>query len=240
MKNICDKPKSFQEHIELEQTIVNHKGREIFGKIKEIERSIYIFQGNFKDLLQDINKFSQPDNLVFFDVRNREKLESILIEIVRRLHNFVAAAISLVEHTRRIVRAMYKETPFIYDYQSELESRIISNEQIQFLHDLRNFTLHYDLPPVAASLDLNVIEHKLVIDIELLKKWTNWKSIPKKFLASQSSDIILIDLVKNYAEIIFQFHDWLYNKQCEIHKEIFDELNALNKAYSDSQWTPKF
>ncbi|MDQ3749460.1 MAG: hypothetical protein M3367_10700 [Acidobacteriota bacterium] len=240
MKNVCEIPKNFQEHIKLEQIIIGHQGGEIFEKIKEIERSLYIFQGNFKELLMEINNFSQPENLVFFDVRNRENLESILVEIARRLHNFVAAALSLVEHTRRIVKEMYENTPFILEYKSELEKRIIFNEQIQFVHDLRNFTLHYELPPIAASLELNVIEHKLTIDIESLKKWTNWKSIPKKFLAVQSSDIILIDLVKKYAEIIFLFHDWLYNKQCEIHKEIFDEFNALNKAYSNSQWAIKF
>ncbi len=240
MKQVYEIPKDFQEHIKLEQVIVNHPGREIFEKIKEIERSFYIFDGNFRDLLIDIDEFSKPENLIFFDVCNRENLDRILIEITRRLHNFVAAAISLVDHTRKIVREMHQDTPFMFDYQSELEKRIITNEQIQFVHDLRNFTLHYELPPIGASLDLNVIKHKLIIDIESLKEWNNWKSLPKKFLASHSTDIILIDLVKKYAENIFLFHDWLYNKQCEIHKEIFDDFNALNKAYSNSKWTPKF
>ena len=197
MENVYEMPKNFEEHIKLERAILSHPGGKIFKKIEEIERSLYIFDGNFRDLLIDIDEFSKAENLVFFDVSNKEKLDRILIEIARRLHNFVAAAISLVEHTRKIISELYIDTAFMSEYQSELEKRIITNELIQFVHDLRNFTLHYELPPVGANLDLNKIQHKLIIDVESFKEWDNWKSLPKKFLASQSSNIFLRDLVRS-------------------------------------------
>ena len=47
MEIVCEIPKNFEEHIKLEQSILNHPGGKIFEKIVEIQRSLYIFDGNY-------------------------------------------------------------------------------------------------------------------------------------------------------------------------------------------------
>ena len=59
---------------------------------------------------------------------------------------------TLVDHARAIYHELYEEDGLFPDYQAEVTRRFGSAPLIQFVHDLRNVTLHARLPAVSYNL----------------------------------------------------------------------------------------
>src|SRR5436309_1126101 len=66
--------------------------------------SYHVFTGNYEELRRVLEAYHNPDfALPLWAVSNRPKLDLFQKEIVRLLHNYVASAKTLVEHTRKFV-----------------------------------------------------------------------------------------------------------------------------------------
>ena len=90
-----------QELFELGEQIKATEGHRIQLKIRALRSSYYVFEGNYRRLVTALDFFGRME--VFMELwreDNRTKLESFIDEVTRRLHNCLAGAQSLVEHTR--------------------------------------------------------------------------------------------------------------------------------------------
>lgn len=88
---------------------------------------------------------------LLWDVRNRALMEVFLEEIARRLHNYVASARSLVEHTRIAVRETEPVgTPARAQYDERIRVDFADSPESRFVQDLRVFLLHIDAATVIA------------------------------------------------------------------------------------------
>lgn len=240
MENLRDIPKTYEEHLALGEHLDQHDGRRLQNCIEEIDRALFVLEGNYSGLRGIIAKFGQRETFVYFDVRNRDDLERYLLEITRHIHNFVSASMTLVDHSRRVMREYYESDDFLAEYEDRIGREVGANGLTQFIQGLRNFTLHRSIPPIAAVLDLNAISHKLVLDRDALLLWDGWKAVAKQYLADAIGDVDLATVVDGYMEVIRSLHDWRYKRQCEIHRNIFEDYNRLSELYRQSKWSPNF
>jgi hypothetical protein len=71
----------------------------------------------------------------------------------QRLHNLVAAAVSLVDHTRPLID-FYENDP---DFQQEFTGRntaVATSPRAAFLRRLRNYLVHYGMAPMMQTMRL--------------------------------------------------------------------------------------
>src|SRR5450759_220200 len=113
---------------------------------QSLELSLCIFDQNYIELRLLILRIT--DGAVGMHVgqqSNRLLLDATLRELGRLLHNFIAAAKSLVDHTRRLYKKHYTNIS-IPEYQEKLRNRFAEDPQIQFVQSLRSYVLHYQVP----------------------------------------------------------------------------------------------
>jgi hypothetical protein len=202
-----------------------------FQRILEFDKNFFIFDRNYKDLKSAIEKFSEPESIsLLFDHRESQL---ILYHICRLVHNFLASAKTLLEHTRNLTRENYEKTDFYEQYCKEVEIRFLDNPITGFIEDFRNYSLHYSLPitgfriSVINDKEKNIQTEHVIFFIEKksLLKWSNWKK-GKAFLEMGNEEIEIEVLIDDYYQQIFDFHGWINKKLDSIHSS---EIECLQK-----------
>jgi hypothetical protein len=222
------------QYLEGIESLQKTEGWKIHQDMERLSRSFYIFEANYhelsKGLFLDYSQF-----LILFDVRNGKEMEAFLIEVTRLFHNFVAGAKTLVDHTRNIATQLYENTHFWQVYQSEVDRCFTSNPVIQFVHGLRNYILHKDLPLTSASLSSS-FETAVRINIVILREWDRWKPVAREYLETCADNEKIENIASTYYKAILEFHEWFFNNQKKLHEQAFSETNALRQRLVASKW----
>ncbi len=109
--------------------------------------TLNIFQMNAQELIEITRRVNDPDEGIrLMAVANREAGSQTHREVTRRFHNFVAAALTLVEHTRIFMREHYSDTPMLERYQAKVDTDFKNQPLVRFVQDLRNYILHNGCP----------------------------------------------------------------------------------------------
>lgn len=206
----------------------------VLETIRHFSYSIDIFRGNFDQLRELLEFHNDPiKSQELHTVNNREILHAFHTEIARLLHNYVAAAFSLIDHTRKHYNQLYKSTQKFPDYQAEIEKRFIKDPLSNFIKELRQFVQHYKLPELYSQTKFrqNPPEFKrnLKLRIEDLRSF-NWNSNSLTFLNNQLEDIDLLELTNSYFNTVHDFYAWFNDKQIEIHK---DEIEIVESKKAE-------
>lgn len=219
------------------------EGWRLGEKIDTHEISLSIFQGNFEDLMSQIQIFKEPTSfIILHDVRNSEELHKFFKQITRLFHNYLASAFTLVDHTRNLVQDLYEGeefSEFRIEYDSRKNTDFAENPLHRFIQELRNYVIHKWLPIIGSTLNLNEIKANLIIDISNLRNNFKWSGLAKEYIDSKGEDEELENIVLDHFKHVSNFHDWFYSRQLEIHSEQFEETNELRKRIHNSRWTPK-
>jgi hypothetical protein len=215
------------ESMKLEEEVINSNAARYQGYIETLNANFYIFSRNYQELtkLLEVTK-NEEKMLQIWDLRNRQQLEMLLLEIIRLFHNFLASAKSLVDQTRIVINKRYKDTKFLDEYNKQINSRFVNNPLTGFIEDLRNYNLHYSLPVTNATFSIykdqktcqNAIDYSFVLIKPSLLIWKEWGK-GKDFLNEAKDKIDISNLVDEYFKQIFDFHTWLINSLQEIHKD---------------------
>lgn len=233
---------TYKERDKAVEKLMSLNGWLIGEKIERLEISIFIFGRNFEELMRSIESFKKPTSFILLDVRNRDELHEFFKEVTRLLHNYLASAMTLVDHTRILVRELYNEEKFAEfneEYSSKIKVTFAENPLHQFIQGLRNYIVHKELPMVGAIINFNDINANLTVDMSVLSENFDWSKYAREFLKSKDNDEKLETLVTEYFKIVYEFHQWFYSRQLEIHAEEFKEANELKERIANSRWTPK-
>lgn len=230
---------TLQEYLDGIESLHKTKGWRIHEEIQRLGRSFYIFRANYEELTKTLF-LDYAQFLILSDVRNDKQMKEFLIEVTRRLHNFVAGAKTLVDHTRNVATGLYeKNSEFWPVYQAELNNRFTSNPLIQFVHCLRNYTVHKDLPLAAASLS-STFETAIRIDFLTLRDWDGWNAAAREYVKISGDDYKVEDIARSYYEAVSEFHEWFFQSQKKLHENEFAEANALRQRLANSKWHSKW
>lgn len=187
----------------------------VYQHLQRLDSSIYAFEVNFLELLK-VGKFlcnpqaSSPlTRLMHHDILGR-----CLQEVIRLLHNYVAAAKSLVDHTRRCSRSIGGEGHPILDYQDRVDQFFSGDPLTHFVQDLRNYFLHYELADVAMTVSFSAdgptYTQVLTLSVETLARWDGWSAPARKYMEEAGETVDTVKAVELYRDRVREFCGWFH------------------------------
>jgi hypothetical protein len=213
---------------------------DLYKSLKGFSISLYIFNQNYSELNKMLEFLTNnPEAERFMDVRNRDQLNSLLDEVIRLLHNFVAAAMSLVDHTRNIYDKLYSKTGKFPDYQDRVNREFANDPLVQFVHCLRQYCQHYKAPNISIQFSWKTGDEKLKKTIYLLKNdlkgFDSWNAGAKKYLDLIEERVDIYEVAASYRKKVLDFHTWFNSRQKEIHKTEFKVLRQKEEELLNAQ-----
>ncbi len=216
-------------------------------RIEAIAHAHYVFQRNYEELKDALDKATDPGAILpIHDIDRRAELDIVLMEIRRLLHNFLAAAKTLVDQTRVIITDGYRNHTFFERYKKEIQDRFATNPTANFVQDLRNYLLHYGLPATFSRVTLSrgihadglTIEAKVTLSTESLLHWDGWSQAARELLQNAGGDIDLDDIARTYRTSVDQFHRWLTDELTAIHSADLAWLADMSRQLREAAGHP--
>ncbi|HXI05344.1 MAG TPA: hypothetical protein VNJ49_03285 [Bradyrhizobium sp.] len=191
--------------------------------------SLCMFTMNARELERGF-QIIQAKSLELVSTDDKQELHQLRGEVSRLLHNFLAAAKTLVDHTRVFMRAYYLGSPLEKAYQDKIAAEIANDELCRFVHDLRNYMLHCGAPPLSIWSSLGAdrkTQAGVSFIIAPLTEWNGWTAPSKRFLDKQRRDFDVDDVARIYSQKIVSLHVWLDGLLSDCHRSEMSELRAL-------------
>lgn len=200
----------------------------VTDEIRSFSRSIELFEGNNSELRNLLLFFEDANQSFYLEQEGNDvERQRLLREIIRLMHNYVAAVMSLIEHSRIHYRKLYERNKLFPEYQGKVDAVFKFDPLSCFVKDLRQFFQHYALPGIyfqtswkkATGMMERTVRLRLT-DLEHFK----WSSTAKQFLVEQTEDINLLTLIDGYNEKVADFYQWFQRRQKELHAQDFKKV----------------
>ncbi len=198
-------------------------------KLRQQEESLklsnYIFDTNYAELRTLLDFFvDDPKSETLALSANRDRLNGIQLDILRQLHNFVAASLTLIEHTRNLYQELYRDSGKFSDYPKRIREEFETDPLSQFLKGLSKYLQHNSSPEifVEESFSQNAYEKpvpqkRVLIYTTDLIAFDGWNRTAKKYLNKPAID--LLELADSYRTKVLDFQRWFTDRQNEIQRE---------------------
>jgi hypothetical protein len=227
--------------IKLKGKLKECQGYKITNKINQFYLTYYIFNKNFIDLTSLIEKQIEPKNSIRLrESANRKELESLQFETIRLLHNYIAAALSLIDHTRIFVNELYDtDKNFLKEYQDKIHETFINDPLCVFVKSFRQYVQHFQTPLISTVTNLTdkpeLLNTRITISKEMLLSFSGWKSLAKAYIDSLNKELDVYEMAINYNEVVKTFYNWFQKRQLEIHKSEFEEMHNIKERLFDAE-----
>lgn len=204
---------------------------ELIMSLEGFDASIFTFDKNFSDLeslIRYLTTDPKAENL--HALKNRDQLHEFLAHIIRALHNFVAAAQSLIDHTGRLHRKLYAKTANFEDYQARVDQEFAKDPMAHFVKGLRQYCQHYKAPNLIIETfwdggDSDVIR-TVYLPKEDLLSFGSWTTPAKEFLEEIEEKVNLLEVAAAYRRKLLDFYDWFQIRQMQIHAPEIEEFRV--------------
>jgi hypothetical protein len=152
----------------------------------------------------------------------------------QRLHNQVASAVTLVDHTRILMEYYKDDTPDVSAEYESRKKRIMEMNEAAFLRNLRNYLLHYGAPPVVHTLTLTpgktdtaAFGHVVKLSAARLLEWDGWSGQSRSYLSSfpDRDRPVLGQVVADYGNAMSELYTWLLDQR----QAVNTHPNVLNR-----------
>lgn len=161
------------------------------------------------------------------------ELAAALHQLTRKLHNYLAAAGSLIDHTRRFSQKWYPSgTESRRAVASAIAARFHVGERL-VVQDLRDYTLHYEVPIIRAvhgETDAEGTPAFLRLDTSELLKWDGWKA-RSRFALRAAAELDLAALIVGYTGAVEDLYHWFDEWVRRTHADALAEHNALQAQH---------
>lgn len=186
-----------------------------YQALRSLDISIHTFQRNHEVLITLLSFLSQntrPPSLIA--ARNHDKLTSFGKEIVWGIHNYVAAGMSILDHTEKL-----KDIKKFPDYWSKRDAEFEKDPFASFVKGLREYCQHHRSPNLTLTTaflnDTPVTKAKIALSD--LRTYRGWKAKAKEYLNTFDAEVDIQDVVTMYSDKIMHFCKWFQERQCEIY-----------------------
>lgn len=223
---------------QLSKEVYQSEAFQIDLRFEILATNYFIFERNYEEMKRLLSAMEHPDAFDKLWTRNKQQEMNVALrEIIRLLHNLVASATTLVNHTRMLIRKWYAGTEFLEEYQLEVDKRFKGNPTTGFIEDFRNYALHFRLPATTAKAEVvsdpDTSEQTIVLTILLEKQdllqWSNWTDKGKFYLKDAEDKIKLTEVIDQYSQEIRSFHIWMRNRLVDIHSDELKWLDEMNQ-----------
>lgn len=194
--------------------VVTMNGRELVELLHGVEsnpvRSMLLMGG-----------LPQVDDTTEWEAQYNELHATFWPALDQRLHNLLAAIVSLVDHTRPLIRFYEDAAP---EFCAECEDRngaVRDSFRGEFVRRFRNYLLHYGFAPLSQRLLLTGSDWSdqftINLDRESLLAWDDWTVPAREFLESFEEDIHLRAVVVEYLNEMQAVYQWLLEQHQVLH-----------------------
>ena len=215
--------------------IESSEGWRIDNKTMNLSISYYIFMSNYNKLKSALELFNRKEvRTKIWAIKNRDKLNLFQKEIICLFHNYLAAAKSLVEHTRIVARELYEGKEFFNEYNLRVKNTFGDSALSHFVQDFRNYILHASIPQIMARLSSNGSEetNSMLLDLSRLKTWDRWSPKGRDYLNGLEKNVNLYEVITAYCSLVNDFYNWFLARQEELHITEFTQLRKLREEYN--------
>ena len=225
------------EQLRRYQAEVNdHPASRAYGNWDAFRRVHTVFRLNERDLLDVLNQPANDVQLALELVQNARPptiREDFYNEMYRWLHNYLASAATLVDHTRNLVNG-YAGSPFAVEYEMR-KNVLIDKPVVDFVKRLRNYLLHSQLPVVRSSMSMDFVRSAFTSGISAytshLLMWEEWTAGSRTYIESKGKHLALVDPVMEYSAELKPLYQWIYAQFEVLHGEEVKALNALVEGW---------
>lgn len=193
-----------------------------------------IWEGNAKELIELLDAVSQDQ--IPAEWHSQANMGRLLMYVTRLLQNFLAAAMALVEHSRKYAADHYRSDPDVLAEYDRIRIERFTDSPHEFVQKLRNFMLKEHHPGVQYLLRASrgqVTEIFIYLDTNEMKQWSGWGKT-RPYLESLGPETPVIDLVREYRDVVREHYLWLIGWERSRHSADFEEydrrLDALKAA----------
>jgi hypothetical protein len=218
------------------------EGYRMRARMNLLEKSYFIFDANYLKLGQVLDEFEQPTVfLKLWEERTRDRFDLFIDDVIRLFHNYLAGALTLLDHMDTLRDALYGDEGFSEEYQARWEERIGGPALPHFMEDLLVYMLHQGLPFALAELNFGrmgsgvEVDSAIRLDVDRLKDWEHWSEKGREYLGALSGKAKLHGLVKEYADTVAGFYQWFVLRQSELHRDSLERLEELEEKRRE-QW----
>ncbi len=214
------------------------KGKEYFELMNNVGRAERMLRKNYRDLMDTITHYeSNPDIWIRGD---DEKIQGALVDFTRALHNYLAMAISLRNHTYR-VKDKLKKDGFDEDYQEMLQETGLSSTA-SFISDLRNYVQHRRIPVATGRNSTSVGRDRstqqsaeILLDKSELLEGDKWSDDSLCFLDNLHSKFSIRTTVEEYHESTKEFYKWFFEELNTLYEDEAQERDELLREIAELQ-----
>lgn len=233
------------EKSKLFDAVYKSSGMDYLNRQKIHHFSYNIFIGNYEELKKVIKIIENPNllNEMMCDKNRKEMGDPLHMDLNRHFHNYLAAAKSLIDHTRVFMKSYYMDTPFKSEFDKKIKNEFADNPLSRFIQDLRNYMLHRGLNS-SVSMSVTKIDGTNNFHAEStanLKKselleWDRWSKQGKLYLTKCEDKITISTFCIRYGERVKNLYSWfekeLYDHHSEDYLELVKAQRELNKHRS--------
>ena len=205
---------------------IDLRSHEAAIRVNQFRFSLAVFRRNYDELLAFLDHFCAPSVAFSYSPVDQKWLwNDGMQEILRLLHNFVAAALSLVDHTRVLYRHLYEPHGEIPEYVEQVATKFSDEPLVQFVIKLRQMAQHYRLPSLQSHTEISDIRGgvagtvgiSLRLTTDDLRQYDGWNAAAKRFLDAAGAEIDLRTVITGYSAKILEFYEWFDRRQREVH-----------------------
>lgn len=233
-------PEGHREQVQAEMRA--HPGGKAHLRWKGLMRTLDVHERNGREMNALLARVANSPELGIEMFQNtappivREQIEA---EVDQRLHNYVASAATLVDHTRRML-TKYEDTRFYEAYEAR-RSTISHSPVARFIKDLRNYLLHRELPFVGNTVTIGRTSEGTFEDaraeMELLcsslLSWDGWTAPARDFIRASGDTIKLRDVLTQHIALIRELYKWVGEQYHGLHRF---EIAMFNELVDEYNW----
>lgn len=218
--------------------IEGSEGARLYRLVRALQVSVRTYSVNWKELKGSIEDLSRPPLFPgIWAPENSQAFDEFLAEITRFLHNFLASATTLIDHTRVFVDETALGSQFKAEYQRQIQLMFKNAPHATFVKDLRNLTVHRGFPTskvqlrMEPPLDNASVSVALMLDVSALKKWGGWTKPSRAMLDGLKTDLVLLEVLSKYHKDIEAFYHWFFERgRCLYGEPISTFLEQLRQV----------
>lgn len=172
-------------------------GWPIHWAVSKLTLSYVILSGNGNDLVAFLQNVPALPTPALPGRESRRSIMPVQIETARLLHNFLAAAKTLVDHSRGVSRQCLS-TDARDRYKNIVKTAIVDCPPRAFVHDLRNYFLHVSIPVIVTNVEIAGGGSSMSLVRKRLLDHDRWNAEVRNFLESGAGDVPIGPLVRSY------------------------------------------
>ena len=139
---------------EIFNQILQSEGERLRWQIEGLQASYLVFSQNFVALRAVVEYVESPDNREkFIGIHQRDVLKALQQDTMRHLHNLLAGAGTLIDHTRVLVMRLYPADHYFgKEYENKVNEVFGGSGPAGLVKGMRNWVLHRDVLPLKFTI----------------------------------------------------------------------------------------